>query len=115
MEHIIGIRVFDARRGEAAFMCWGRIGDPVDPTVLLSRVRAVLPLMGFRHVTDVAVCGDLGELQAYQYFYEALFQFAAEYAEVLRGAKSLGPLMHDDEALRRSLYLLGPRRDVSGS
>jgi hypothetical protein len=66
--------------------------------------------MGFRDVVDVTLCDDLSELRGYQYFYEGLVQFSAEYAEVLGGRKSLDDLGHSNEALRKSLYLLGRRR-----
>lgn len=108
MENVIGIRIVDGLRGEAGLLSWGRIGDPVDATAFLVRVRQVLPMIGFRDVVEISVCDSLRELQTYRYFYEGLVQFSAEYAEVLGGRRTLAALEHDDEALRKSLYVLGP-------
>jgi len=108
MDDIVGIRIVDAQRGEVGLLSWGRIGDPVNPEPLLNRLRKVISDFGFEDLVEISLCSELGELRDFQYFYEGLVHFAAAYTS--RKPSDLHDLEHDDEALRKSIYLLGKRR-----
>src|ERR1700737_489382 len=80
VEFVTAIKVTDRERGEHAFLTWGRVHDATDPANLLTALKRLLPTMGFCNVERVAVCYDLGDVQHYRYFFEALLNFAARMA-----------------------------------
>ena len=108
MDDIVGIRIVDAQRGEVGLLSWGRIGDSVNPEPLLNRLRKILPNLGFNKLVEVSLCSELGELRDFQLSYEGIVHFAVAYAN--RKSSDLHDPEHDDEALRKSIYLLGKRR-----
>jgi hypothetical protein len=110
LEDVIGIRFFDRQRGEHGILSWGRLHDPVDDTVLLERIRALLLAMGFHDIQEIAICDELGELSAFKYFFEGLLVFSAQMPARLRDRSWLSQLERDEDALRKSLYLLSGRR-----
>jgi hypothetical protein len=115
LEDVIGIRFFDRQRGDCGILSWGRLHDPVDGTVLLGRIRALLPAMGFHDIQEIAICEELGELSAFKYFFEGLLVFSAEVPTRMRDRSWMAELERDDDALRKTLYLLSDRRTLEPS
>jgi hypothetical protein len=67
--------------------------------------------MGLKDVLEISVCHDLGELCDYRYFYEGLIQFTVEQTKrQLADEITSSDQEITDDALRRSLYLLGGKR-----
>ena len=108
VEDVVGIRIVDAKRGERALLSWGRIFDRVDPNQLLTRIRSILPGMGYHDVVELTLCDELSELRDFGYFYEGLIHFAARAASPEDVQRDLCMLASDDAELRKSLYFLGP-------
>lgn len=108
MEDVVAVKVRDRKRGEWALVTWGRVYDAVDETPLLDALRRIAPRLGFAALEDVTVCYHLGEVREYQYFYEALLNFAARMANEPYQTDAWKQSYRADEALERSVYILQP-------
>lgn len=106
MENVVGILITDAKKGERGILCRGRLHDPVDPAELITRLWRICPELGLRNVISISMCAELGELVPFEYFYEGLL----EVASANLSKSLLKALREDDNAFRKSLYLLGSRR-----
>jgi hypothetical protein len=106
VENVVGILITDAQKGERGVLCRGRLHDPVDPSELITRLCRVCPELGLRDVVSISMCAELAELASFEYFYEGLLEFA----RAKLSKSSLKALREDDNAFRKSLYLLGSRR-----
>ena len=107
MEDVVAVKFRDAKRGDACVMTWGRVFGPVDSAPLLDALARVLPLVGFESPSDLRLCDNLSEARNFEYFYEALIEFAA--------SKGGGKVYEDewlaahrtDDGLRKDIYSLG--------
>jgi hypothetical protein len=106
MEDVVAIKLRDRKRGEWAVVTWGRVYDAVDETPLLDAIRRVAPQIGFPDLEHAEVCYHLGDVRDYQYFHEALLAFAARMAGEPYLTEAWKQQQRDDDALRRSIYLL---------
>jgi hypothetical protein len=88
MEDVIAIEVTDRKRGQAAFMTWGRIIDPIDTDKTIASLTPVFAKAGFLDVVDVNVCENLGMASGYPYFYEGIIHFASKKIPYGRGYKA---------------------------
>jgi hypothetical protein len=108
MEDVVALIVRDSKRGERAFLSWGRLHDSVDDSALIEQILRVLPLWGFHNVVGLEIQPELGAVRDFSMFFEGLLSFAARMSrEDFR--KSLNALASDDAVFQKSLYLLGPR------
>jgi hypothetical protein len=108
MEDVVAVKLRDRKRGEWALVTWGRVYDAVDEKPLLDALRRVAPLLGFPDLEDLEVCYHLGEVRDYQYFHEALLNFAGRMANEPYESDAWKQSQRDDETLRRSVYILQP-------
>ncbi len=106
MDDVVAVRFRDARYGEACIFTWGRLFDPVDPSQLVSALRRDLP-----RATDLRVCSSLREASGFEYFHEAVIHFAALVATQPIHNEEWLMAQRDNEALSRSIYLLGRKID----
>ena len=109
MDDVVAVIVTDGKRGEVGFLSWGRVFDPVDPTELANAIRAAVRRFGLNDVTDVRVCGRLGDASDFEYFFEGLLSFAAKMAQQPVRDDDLRMKSRDPEAFTRSIYGIGRR------
>lgn len=107
MEDVVALRFHDAHKGEACVFVWGRLFNPVDPEPLLAAMRRVLPRAGYDEVSGLRICSSLRDAHGFDYFYEACIAFAAKVAQEPIHSKRWKKKQRTDEALRKSMYVLG--------
>ena len=112
MEDLVAVKFCDGDKGRRALITLGRVLDPVDEEPLKAILLKTLPLMGFRKVSSIEVCFDLGDARDYRYFYEGILYFADRLAEK-RKARKLVRAFSDPNLMRKEIYLLGEPRDSS--
>ena len=88
-------------------MTWGRIFDAVDPAPLLNALARVLPSAGFQSPSDLRICNSLAEARNFEYFYEALIEFAAIKGTVNIYEPAWLADHATDETIRKDIYILG--------
>jgi hypothetical protein len=106
VEDVVAVKLRDRKRGDWAVVTWGRVYDPVDEKPLLDALRRVAPRMGFPDLEQLEVCYHLGEVREYQYFHEALLDFAVRMAKEPYETDAWKQAQRSDDALKRSVYLL---------
>jgi len=78
MEDIVGIKIIDKKKGEAAFITWGRLFDTIDDTELLNVVKKHFSRWGITELESIELCYSLVEIAYMPYFYECLIRFIQE-------------------------------------
>lgn len=73
MEDVVGILVNDKKRGQIAFLTWGRVFDPVDSKPLVRAVASGLSKFGIENAT-ITVCHSLKDVASAEYFFEGLLK-----------------------------------------
>jgi hypothetical protein len=76
MEEIVGILVNDKKRGDVAFLTWGRVFDRVDSKSLVRALVNGLRKFGIGEEASITVCQSLKEIASAEYFYEGLLSLA---------------------------------------
>jgi hypothetical protein len=110
MDDVIAIRVIEENGGSVAFLTWGRLFDPVDPSEILEAAEKSLSTFGIREYTKLKVCDNLGEVAGERYFYEGLIELASQLRDARRhGYKSWRKKMAKRVKAGRGLYFLGRR------
>ena len=110
MEDIIAIKVLDKKKGEAAFLTWGRVFDRVDPAHIEKVLTRFLPKYGLNDVAKVTVCWSLKDVASYPYFFEKLVFFAWKPIPFGKRYKSWAFKMKRAISSGKEIYFLGIKK-----
>ncbi len=110
MEDIIAIKVLDKKKGEAAFLTWGRVLDRVDPAPMEKMLAKFLPKYGLNNVIKVSVCWSLKDVASYPYFFEKLVFFAWNPIPFGKRYKSWASRMKRAISAGEEIYFLGVKK-----
>jgi|SRR6266850_1197486 len=79
MDDIVAIRVSDKKKGNVAFLTWGRVFDSTDPQPLKNAVAsAVAKRFGLRDIVSIEICESLQDVTRHKYFFEALIAVSSK-------------------------------------
>lgn len=78
MEDVVGLIYRFESSETRSFMTWGRVFDPVDPTLLIQVVMNSATAGRTEKIVEARVCRSLQEVSGAEYFFESLFYFANE-------------------------------------
>ena len=112
MDDIIAVEVKDGKRGNAAFLTWGRVFDRIDPDIIENKIAAAAPRFGLHNIKSVQVCWSLQEVARYPYFYEALVAFSWKPIPFGKGYKAWAAKKRKEISAGKEIYFLGtiPKR-----
>ena len=80
MDDIVAVKAIDKRKGEVAFLTWGRTFNVIDGEPLLEAIRPHLKSYGIGSRSKLRLCDTLQEVASYTYFFEAYSQLIAMFA-----------------------------------
>ena len=78
MDDVVAIKINNGSEEVAAFLTWGRIFHPTDPTLLKETIGGHLVQFGLKGDLQISVCETIQEVSHYPYFYEGLLAIGRE-------------------------------------
>jgi len=108
MEDVVAIKITDRKKGQVAFLTWGRVFDRTDPKPLEKAVANGVKHFGFVNVISIAVCDSLQEVRACEYFFEGLIAISWRPIRFKKNTyKPWAEKMRKSIARGKELYFLG--------